>query len=343
MRALRKTGSERGAELVDVPMPSVGPRDVLVKVKVAAICGSDIHIYNWNEWASQRVKPPITFGHEFCGEIVEVGRDVSNLQVGDLIAAETHVPCGHCYQCSTGNQHVCEHMAILGVHVPGAFSEFAVIPAVCAWKLPSQTDPELGALLEPLGVGTHGLLVEPVDGSSVAIIGCGPIGIMTAQVAAALGAYPLFVLDVNPFRLAMARDIVPEAVCLNPGEVDVRKAVREASGGRGVDVSVELSGTVPGTRLTFDLVRLGGRVSLIGLTGDPVTLNTCDDVIYKEVTIKGTTGRLMWKTWWQMDGLVGSGKVDPRKVVTHRFSLAEYSEAFAVATSGLAGKVTLIP
>ena len=342
MQALRKTRPEPGAELLDIPVPPVGANDVLVRVKAASICGTDNHIYDWNTWAQRRVKLPMTFGHEFCGEVAEAGAQISHLEPGDLIAAETHIPCGYCFQCQTGNQHICEHMAILGVHTEGTFSEYAVIPAVCAWKLPPATDPELGALLEPMGVATHGLLAEPVDGGSVAVVGSGPIGIFAAQIAAALGAHPLFVLEINPERLAMARRILPEAVVLNPAEEDAVAAVQAATE-RGVDIAVELSGSVAGTRLAFDLVRLGGRVSLVGLTSDPVTFNTCDDIIYKEVTVKGTTGRLMYKTWWQMQQLLASGCFEPREVITHRFALADYAEAFALSRSGQAGKIILLP
>jgi threonine 3-dehydrogenase len=343
MKALVKTRPERGAELRDLQVPSVGPGQVLVKVKATAICGTDVHIYEWNAYAQQRIKLPMVFGHEFCGEVVRVGEQVRHLKPGDLIAGETHIPCGDCFQCQTGNQHVCEGMTILGVHTAGVFSEFAVIPAVCAWKLPAGTDPELGAVLEPMGVAAHGLLVEPVDGGSVAIIGCGPIGIFAAQIAAAMGAHPLFVIDVNPDRLAMAQRIVPQAVGLNPAKDGPLEVVRKATGRGGVDIAVELSGSVPGTRLAFDLVRVGGRVSLVGLTGEPVILNTVNDIIYKEVTVKGTTGRLMWKTWHQLDRLLASGRLDPRPVITHRFPLTEYAQAFDLARSGKAGKIILLP
>ncbi len=343
MKALRKTRPERGAELMEVPVPAVGPNDVLVRVKAAAICGTDIHIYGWNDWAAQRIKPPMTFGHEICGEVVETGERVTHLQKGDLIACETHIPCGHCYQCDTGNQHACENMKILGVHVEGCFSEFASIPAVCAWKLAPGTDPELGALLEPMGVGIHGLLVDPLEVGSVAVVGCGPIGIMTAQAAKALGAAPLFVLDVNAERLAMAERIIPGAIGVNPAKVNAVATVKEMNGGRGVDLAVELSGSAPGTRLTFDLIRMGGQIRLVGLSGAPFTMNTTDDVVYKEATIKGTTGRIMWKTWHQMDRLMAEKKFDPKQVITHRFPLDQYVDAFELALSGKAGKILLFP
>lgn len=347
MKALRKTRPAPGAELVDMPIPAPGPQEVLLRVKAAAICGTDSHIYSWNDWAQQRIQPPMTLGHEVCGEIVQIGegigQEASGLRVGDLVAAETHIACSRCFQCQTGNAHVCEHMTILGVHTEGVFAEYAAIPASCAWKLPAGTDPELGVLLEPLGVAVHGLLVEPVEGKSVAVVGCGPIGILATQVTAALGAHPLFALDVNNDRLNLAKSIVRRAAVLNPASDDARWVVREATGGRGVDVAVELSGSASGTRLALDLARIGGRVSLVGLTDEPVTLSTCDDVIYKELTIKGITGRRIWQTWWQMQQLLLSRSFDPRDVITHRFPLAEYHAAFETAASGRAGKVLLLP
>lgn len=343
MKALRKTRPEKGAELVDIPVPSIGPDDVLVKVKAAAICGTDIHIYDWNDYAQQRIKPPMTFGHEICGQVVQVGERVAHVKPGDQIAAETHIPCGHCYQCDTGNQHACEDMKILGVHVEGCFSEYAAIPGVCVWKIPSDMDPELGALLEPMGVGVHGLLVDPLEVGSVAIIGCGPIGIMTAQVAATLGASPLFVLDVNAQRLAMAEEIVPGAIGVNPAKVDAVATLKQLNGGRGIDLAVELSGSTPGVRLAFDMIRMGGQIRLVGLNGSPVQINVVSDIVYKEATIKGTTGRIMWKTWHQMNRLLATKKFDPRKVVTHRFKLEEYETAFELALSGKAGKILLFP
>ncbi len=343
MKALRKSRPERGAELVEMPMPAVGPNDVLLRVKAAAICGTDIHIYGWNEWAAQRVKLPMTFGHEICGEVMEVGSQVSHLKPGDLVAAETHIPCGVCYQCHTGNQHACESMKILGVHVEGCFSEYTSIPSICAWKLPDGTDVELGAIMEPMGVGVHGLLVDPLEVGSVGIVGCGPIGIMTAQVAAYQGAYPLFLFDINPERLEMAQRIVPQAVTINPAKEDALARVKEWNGGRGVDLAVELSGSVPGTRLAIDMIRMGGQIHLVGLLGDPVQINSCNDIVYKEATIKGTTGRMMWKTWWQMDRLLASKQFDPKQVITHRFALADYVDAFELALSGKGGKILLFP
>ncbi len=343
MKALRKTRPEKGAELLEIPVPAVGPNDVKVQVKAAAICGTDIHIYGWNEWAAQRIKTPMTFGHEICGEVIEVGGNVSHVKPGDLVACETHIPCGHCFQCQTGNQHACEDMKILGVHVEGCFSDYAVFPSICAWKLAPGTDPELGALMEPMGVGTHGLLVDPLKIGSVAIVGCGPIGIMTAQVAAARGTHPLFVMDVNAERLAMAERIVPQATGVNPAKVDAVATIKGLNGGRGVDLCVELSGSVAGTRLALDLIRMGGQVNIVGLNSNPVSIDTCNDIVYKEATIKGTTGRIMWDTWIQMDRLLAAKTFDIRQVVNHRFALKDYEAAFNLALSGKCGKILLFP
>ncbi|MGQ9459396.1 MAG: L-threonine 3-dehydrogenase [Anaerolineae bacterium] len=343
MLAVVKTEPAPGAVVKRVEIPRIGERDLLVRVKAAAICGTDIHIYEWTPYAQVRVKPPMIFGHEFCGEVVEVGSQVTKVKPGDLVAAETHIPCGRCFQCETGNQHICEQMAILGVHTDGAFAEYARLPEACAWKLPEGTSPELGAILEPLGVATHGVLVDRVDGRSVAVFGCGPIGLFALGVAAACGASQLFAVEVNPFRLSMAPSMAPQAKLINPREEDALQVIRGATGGRGVDVSIELTGNPHATRQAFKVLRKGGRISLVGLHSAPVELDLVEDIIYKETRVLGTTGRVMWDTWWEMDQLLASGKLDPMPVVTHRFGLHEISQAMELARSGEAGKVLLLP
>ena len=252
MKALIKTEPTRGAALLDVPVPTIGPHDLLVRVQAAAICGTDNHIYDWTPWAQARLTLPMIFGHEYCGEVVEVGSGVSGFAVGDMVAAETHIPCLQCHQCRTGRQHTCEEMRIIGVHVDGAFSEYASLPAACAWKLPPGTSADLGAIMEPIGVAANGLFKDRIDGASVGVIGCGPIGIFCAQMALAAGARRLFVTDVGEYRLEMARRIVPEAVAMNPAKENVRAAVDEATQGRGLDVVIELSGSGPGTARTAE-------------------------------------------------------------------------------------------
>ena len=343
MKALVKTKPERGAELREVPMPKVGPTDLLVKVAAAAICGTDNHIYDWTSYAQERIKLPHIFGHEYAGTVVEVGAAVRGLAVGDMVAAETHIPCLTCYQCRTGRQHTCENMKIIGVQVDGAFCEYSLLPQACAWKLAPGTSPELGAILEPIGVAANGLFKDRVDGRSVAIIGCGPIGIFGAQLAAAAGARTLLVTDVNDYRLEMARRIVPQATALNPTKDDVEGYVRDTTSGRGLDVVVELSGSGPGAVQAFNLLAKGGRVSLVGLPSKPITLDMTSAIIYREARVYGSTGRLMWDTWYQVDAMLKAGKFDPLPVITHRFPMAEFEQAFPLTMSASAGKVLLIP
>ena len=342
MRAVMKTEAAPGATLAEVNVPEVGPRDLLVKVKVAAICGTDVHINEWTDYARARVRPPMIFGHEYCGEVVATGDQVRRVRVGDLVAAETHIPCERCPQCMTGNMHICEHMRIIGVHTDGAFADYTLLPETCAWVLPPDTDPELGALLEPMGVGVHGVLVDRVDARSVAIFGCGPIGLFAVGTALAAGASQVFALEIAPYRLELARRLFPEAIVLNPLEDGVEGIERERTGGQGVDVSVELSGSAEATRQCFQILRKGGRVSLVGLGGD-VTLNPTSDIIYREARVYGVTGRVMWGTWYQMMDIIASGRFDPTQVITHRFPLEEYAQALELAKSGQAGKVLLVP
>lgn len=343
MKALVKTREIAGADLIEVPAPTIGPNDLLVRVQAAAICGTDNHIYDWTPWAAARLVLPRIFGHEFAGEVVEIGSSVRGTSVGDLVAAETHIPCLTCYQCRTGRQHTCEKMEIIGVHTDGAFSEYALLPESCAWKLPPGTSPELGAILEPIGVAANGLFKDRIDGCSVAVIGCGPIGIFGAQLAYAAGARQLFVTDVNDYRLNMVKRIVPEAVALNPMRDDVQAAVLDATEGRGLDVVVELSGSAPGTVQAFNLLAKGGRVSLVGLPSQPITLDMTSAIIYREAVVYGSTGRLMWDTWYKVDAMLKAGQFDPLPVITHRFPMADFDQAFALTMSANAGKVILTP
>lgn len=338
-----KTEAAPGAKIMEIDIPEPGPKDVLIKVKVAAICGTDIHIHDWTPFAQTRVKPPMVFGHEGCGEIVKIGNQVTNVTVGDLIAIETHIPCGECYQCQTGLQHICEKMAIIGVHTDGVFAEYARIPAVCCWKLPKDTNPDLGAILEPWGVAVNGALKGEINNRSVAVFGCGPIGLFCLGSVAVWGATKLFAIEVKPARLEMARKLIPEAKLLNPLKDDVVGSILKATGGRGVDVAIELSGNGQAAKMALQAIRKGGRVSLVGLQANPVELALNEEIIYKEARIFGSTGRVMWDTWWEMQALLESGKFDPLPVVTHRLPLAKFEEGLKLAKEGEAGKVLLYP
>jgi threonine 3-dehydrogenase len=343
MRAVVKRDRKPGLAFLDVDVPVIGPRDLLVRVKAAAICGTDHHIYAWSAWAQARCRLPMILGHEYAGDVVAVGNAVTNFKVGDRVACETHIPCGHCFQCATGNQHACENMVIVGVHTDGAFADYAKLPDVCAWKLSDAVSYELGAVLEPMGVGVHGVQAAgDLSAATVAVFGCGPIGIYGAAAAFSGGARTIYGIDLSPVRLDLATQVVPGLIPVNAGESSAVEAILEATHRRGVDVVLEYTGSAQATQDAFKVLRRGGRIVLVGLTSDPVTLDTTTDIVYKEATVRGVTGRLMWSTWYQMDALLAAGRFDPMKVITHRFNLSEYEAALAVARSGGGGKVLLL-
>lgn len=339
MKALVKVQPGPGAELkYDVPSPRVEGDELLVKVHMAAICGTDMHIYNWTPWAQARIKPPMIFGHEFCGEVVEVGPEVKKFKVGDRIAGETHIACGMCYQCETGNAHICESMKIVGVHTDGAFAEYIKIPSCCGWKISQDIPYHIGALLEPLGVAVHSVLADEINAKSVVIYGCGPIGLMTVNVAKACGASKVIAVEPVAEKLELAKKLGADYT-LQPGKDDVVQAVLELTGGRGADVVVELSGNTKAIAQTFQVLRKGGRVTLAGLPDSPVTLDVVDGIIYKEAKILGVTGRRMYDTWWQINELLSTGKLDLEGVIGGIYPLEDFSRAFNDLFSGKPGKI----
>jgi threonine 3-dehydrogenase len=342
MKAVVKKTTSPGAEIVEVDIPAIEPDEVLFKVKAAAICGSDIHIYHSTPSILPLIKLPLIFGHETSGEVVAIGEQVKSIQNGDKIAIETHIPCGYCYYCQTGVPHNCLNLEIFGVSTDGAFAEYAKVPERVCWKLPEQYTYDLGAILEPMGVAVHGAMVEDVSGKSIAVFGCGPIGLFAIGAVAALGARKVFAMEISPKRLSMASILAPNVVLINPKELDAVKAIMEATDGLGVDVAIELSGSPEGIKQAFKVLKREGRVSLIGVA-PPVELDVHKDITLKEARVYGSFGRLIWQTWWQVQNLIEMGKFDPLNVVTHRFDLTDYAEAIELAASGEAGKILLYP
>ncbi len=338
MKAIIKESPQKGAVLKDVEVPRIRDTEVLVKVKRAAICGTDIHIYFWTPYAQQRLKLPMIFGHEFCGEVVETGKNAKRLKQGDLVAVETHIPCEVCFQCNTGLMHVCRDMKIIGVHTTGTFSEYAAIPEICAWKLSPTTSPDIGAVYEPFGIGVHALARHKVAGKRVLITGAGPIGLFALAVARLSGAMKVFSSDVSEERLALARRMGAD-LALNPQKVDVVQEIQKATGDFGVDIFVELSGNGEACRTGLKALRRGGAASLVGLFNSPVELDLVSDVIYKEATVYGITGRTMFSTWTEAADLLDSGHLDISPVITHHFPLEEFEKAFETAHSGKCGKI----
>lgn len=340
MRAIVKSEAAPGAVLQSVPIPRVTRGSVLVEILATAICGTDLHIYDWTEWAQARIHTPMVFGHEFCGRVAQIGEGVTGLNVGDLIAGETHIPCGECHQCRTGLQHVCQNMKILGVHTPGAFSEYAVVPQACAWRLPPGTDPHVGTVYEPFGVAAHATLIEDLAGKSVAVFGCGPIGLYAVAIARASGAGMVVASEVGKYRRDLAATIGATHV-IDPTDRAADERIMELTHGCGVDVAIELSGNPAALRQALSSITRGGRLSIAGLPSRPVEINVVDDVIYKELRIYGITGRVMYDTWYRVANLIESGVVDPRPVSTHVFRPDDFLSAMDTARSGSAGKVLL--
>ncbi|WP_130862306.1 L-threonine 3-dehydrogenase [Bacilliculturomica massiliensis] len=343
MKALVKYDAAPGCvriEEVDIPKP--GKNEILVKITAASICGSDYHVYSWDVWSQQRVKPPVIMGHEFAGEIVEVGEEVRAFQVGDHVSSETHFVCGRCDQCKTGNGHICENTVILGINVNGAFAEYAVIPEASAWLNDRNVDPALLAIQEPLGNAVHTLMAGEVTGKTVAVVGCGPIGILGVAVARAMSPARLIAVEPNAYRGSLARRLGAHVV-IDPSKEDTISRIMEETDGKGVEVVAEMSGNVSATQQAFKYIRPGGRISLLGLSSKEVTLDLDNDVIGKGITIKGITGRRLFETWYAAKGLLQSGGLDLAPAVTHRFAMEDFQQAFELMKEGNSGKIVLYP
>jgi threonine 3-dehydrogenase len=343
MSGIVKEKPEKGAVFLNnLPIPEVGDNDVLVRVKVAAICGTDKHIYEWTKWAQDRLKLPMVFGHEFSGDVVKVGSAVKRVKVGDRIAGETHIPCNSCYQCLTGKQHICEDMKIIGVHVPGAFSEYAAIPEDCAWVLDDDISYEEGALLEPMGVGVHGILAGEISGKTTLILGCGPIGLMAIGAAYVSGASKIYAVDRSDDKLGIAKNMGAD-VTINTKTKDYIQIIMEDTNKQGVDVVIDYTGNEKIIGDSFKILRNGGRYTLVGLPNKEVSIDLTQSIIYKEATVNGVTGREMYKTWFQSDRILKSPKFDIKPIIGGVYRMEDFEKAFEVLNSGASGKMLLIP
>jgi threonine 3-dehydrogenase len=346
MRALRKTAPVAGAELVEVDVPEPRPGEVLLKVAAASICGTDMHIYRWNEWAAKRLRPPITFGHEVAGHVVATGPEVHHITEGAFVSAEGHVFCGFCPQCRKGRMHICENLRILGVDFDGGFADYVVIPERNAWEVDPRIPPDVASIHDPFGNAVHTVFKEggadDVVTSSVAVLGCGPIGLFAIGVCRAAGARQVIGVEPNEFRRGLAKQMGADLV-IDPTAQDPVEAVREATDGHGAEVVLEVSGVPAVIEQGTRMLAGGGRMALLGLPTEPVTLDLAEQVIFKEARIFGVTGRELFRTWEQTSTLLATGMVDPTPVITHRFALEDFEQAFDAVTSGRSGKVILLP
>ena len=341
MKALRKMRPAGGAQIESVSIPTIGLNEVLVRVRAASICGTDLHIYGWDRWSASRIKPPLTFGHEFCGVVENTGEHVSAVRPGDFVSAEMHLNCGHCRPCRAGQPHVCQNLRIIGIDLDGCFAEFVRIPESNIWKIDSAIPEHYAAIMDPLGNAVHTVLAGEIAARTVAVTGCGPIGLMAIAVAKACGCSTVFATEVNPHRRELAKKMGADET-LDPSRGDVVAQVREATGG-GVDVLLEMSGQPSAIQQGFRMLRGGGRASLLGIPPDPVTLDLVDAVIFKGATVQGIYGRKMFETWVQMTELLRAGRLNLEPLFSERVALDQFADAFAKLQGGQAGKILFYP
>ncbi|MEX2179123.1 MAG: L-threonine 3-dehydrogenase [Gemmatimonadaceae bacterium] len=336
MKALVKPSAGPGFVLRDVPEPQMRDDEVLIRVRRAGVCGTDVHIYEWDAWAQGRVRPPIVVGHEFAGDVVRVGRLVTDVREGDRVTAEGHIVDGRCLLCRTGNSHVCPHTKIIGVDRDGCFAEYIAMPASNVWHLDDDVSFDIGGIHDPMGNAFHTALTADIPGATVLITGCGPIGLFAVGICRAAGAARIIATDVNETRMALARQMGAHDVVTPDRAATV---VRQHTDNLGVDVVLEMSGVPAAIHQAFALVRVGGRVQMLGIPATPMDVNFATEVIFKGLTIYGVVGRRMYDTWHQMTRFLRSGQFDPTPVITHRFPLEDFDEAIRAIKSGEAGKV----
>ncbi len=342
MRAIFKTHAGRGLEMRETPIPRAGPADVLIKVKATSICGTDLHIYNWDPWAAGRLHPPLIVGHELCGEVVEVGSQVTTHKPGDFVSAESHIVCGVCDLCRTGNGHICRNTKIIGVDRDGCWADYIALPAVNAWINPPDYPVDFAVLEENLGNAVHTAFAADLRAMKVLVTGCGPVGLMTILVARAIGARSVYATDVSPYRLALAKQCGADVV-LNAKSDNIVDSIRDLTRGEGVDVLLEMSGASSALTQGFTVLKYGGKAALLGLPSAPIEFDLSNLVIFKGATVYGVVGRELWQTWYQMRGLLRSNAIDLKPIVTHHYRLDEFEQAIATMASGESGKVVMKP
>ncbi|MFQ5459857.1 MAG: L-threonine 3-dehydrogenase [Anaerolineae bacterium] len=341
MRAVLKANPGPGLELREVPVPEIGQGDVLIRVVAASICGTDVHIYEWDDWSAQRIRPPVVLGHEFAGVVEAIGPGVADLQVGTPVSAEGHILAPGAGNVVAGQEHLARDVEVIGIDRDGAFAEYVAVPRRNVWVNPADMPPEVASLQDPFGNAVHTVFAHDVAGQTVLVTGVGLIGLMAVAVARAAGARLVIATDVNSARLQTAMTMGANVTIDARG--DVAAEVSDLTGGMGADILLEMSGAGPAITQGLEALRPGGRAAALGLPAGPVDLDWATLVVLKGITLKGIYGRRMWDTWHRARGLLESGAVDLRPLITHQFPLAAYDDAFAVMLSGAGGKVILRP
>ena len=338
MKALVKAKPERGIWMEDIARPAVGHNDVLIRVNRSAICGTDIHIYQWDDWAQHTIPVPLAVGHEFSGTVVECGIEVRGFEPGDRVSAEGHITCGVCRNCRAGRRHLCMNTMGVGVNRPGAFAEYIAVPAFNVFKLPEAITDDMAAILDPLGNATHTALSFDLVGEDVLITGAGPIGIMAVAIARYAGARHIVITDVNDYRLELARRM-GASVALNVTRDSIDDTMQALGMEEGFDVGMEMSGNPTAFRDLLRTMHHGGKVALLGIPPDNTAIDW-NDVIFKGLVLKGIYGREMFETWYKMSSMLQSG-LDIEPVITHHFGIDDFEPAFQLMESGQSGKVIL--
>jgi len=338
MRALVKAKAEPGIWMQDVPEPTIGHNDVLIRMQKTAICGTDMHIYKWDDWARRTIRVPMAVGHEYCGEIVGMGGEVRGFSIGDRVSGEGHLTCGYCRNCRAGRRHLCRNTVGVGVNRPGCFAEYMSLPAVNVFKLPDAIDDEIAAILDPFGNATHTALSFGLVGEDVLITGAGPIGIMAVAIARFAGARHIVVTDVNDYRLALAQRLGASRI-VNVARDPLDGAMQSLGMAEGFDIGMEMSGNPAAFRDMLRTMHHGGSIAMLGIMPEGTGIDW-DQVIFKGLMLKGVYGREMFETWYKMASMLQSG-LDIRPIITHRLPIADYRTGFEIMGSGQSGKVIL--
>ncbi|ATC87531.1 L-threonine 3-dehydrogenase [Pseudoalteromonas sp. NZS127_1] len=338
MKALSKLKAEPGIWMTDAPKPEVGHNDLLIKIRKTAICGTDVHIYKWDEWASKTIPTPMVVGHEYVGEVVDMGQEVRGFKVGDRVSGEGHITCGHCRNCRAGRVHLCRNTTGVGVNREGAFAEYLVIPAFNAFKIPDNISDELASIFDPFGNAVHTALSFDLVGEDVLITGAGPIGIMAAAVAKHVGARHVVITDVNEYRLDLARKMGASRA-VNVASEKLEDVIKDLGMTEGFDIGLEMSGVPSAFNSMLNNMNHGGKIAMLGIPPSDMAVDW-NQVIFKGLVIKGIYGREMFETWYKMASLIQSG-LDLNPIITHQYSVDDFQAGFDMMISGQSGKVIL--
>ncbi len=337
MKAIAKVRPEPGVEIVDIDEPQVGPGEVKIRLEAASVCGTDLHIYTWDAWAAGRIRPPRVIGHEFCGTIEAIGEGVTDRKVGDFVASESHIVCGHCKQCRNGQGHVCVNTRILGVDVDGGFASHVVIPEKNARLTDRSIPKKIACFQDALGNAVHTAMAGPLEGQTVLITGMGPIGLFAVSICKAAGAAKVIATEVSPYRIALAESVGADVI-LSPMDGNLCRRIEEEAPG-GVDATLEMSGHPGSLELAISCTRPGGRISLLGVYGNPNQTIDMNAIIFKGIDLQGIVGRRIWQTWDQMGELLKGGKLNLLPVITHEMHYTDFQKAMELMKEGKAGKV----